>query len=350
MRAAHAGLVPDRIHAPYDPDIDRDSRLRWAAEPVMSAVSSDLPDLPVALLLADQRSHVTERWTRTAHHAQLLDAVGASPGFVCDEALIGTNSVGLAAFSSAPAVVRGFEHFADALTHVSCASSPVADPTTGRLAGVVNITSVDPSFSPVAAALVGRIVHETEQRLLTDRGLNSTALHQAFVHARRRARGPLVAVGATSMFVSTSAGASATPADREQLWHWAQRAAGSRCVAADAPSLGSGAEPVRCEQVYDGPTHVGALVWLAPPAGPSPAARYGFASTLTASECSIADHVASGLTNREIATALCISPHTVDYHLRQIFRKLNLRSRVALARLVAQHHDIVADRHPAVVD
>src|SRR5271156_4704518 len=130
QRAARGGLIPDQIHAPYDPNIDSDSRLQWAAAPVLAAVSTDLPDLPVALLLADQRSHVIQRWTRTTHHALVMDAVGAAPGFVCNEALIGTNSIGLAAYTAAPAVVRGFEHYADALTHVSCTSSPVIDPTT----------------------------------------------------------------------------------------------------------------------------------------------------------------------------------------------------------------------------
>src|SRR6202042_2063696 len=79
-RSAQRGLIPDRIHAPYDPNIDSDSRWRWAAAPVLAAVGTDLPDLPVALLLADHRSHVLERWTRTPHHARLMDEVGAAPG------------------------------------------------------------------------------------------------------------------------------------------------------------------------------------------------------------------------------------------------------------------------------
>jgi DNA-binding CsgD family transcriptional regulator len=57
---------------------------------------------------------------------------------------------------------------------------------------------------------------------------------------------------------------------------------------------------------------------------------------LTVSERSVAEHVANGLTNRETGSRLFISAHTVDYHLRQIFRKLDLRSRVELARVVAE--------------
>ena len=60
----------------------------------------------------------------------------------------------------------------------------------------------------------------------------------------------------------------------------------------------------------------------------------GWAS-LTESERALAGLVAEGLTNREAAERLFISRHTVDAHLRHIFRKLGINSRVRLARVVA---------------
>ncbi|MBW8482126.1 helix-turn-helix transcriptional regulator [Actinomadura parmotrematis] len=68
-------------------------------------------------------------------------------------------------------------------------------------------------------------------------------------------------------------------------------------------------------------------------AGDAVAAPSGSLGGLTAQQQQIARLVASGATNREIAARLVISPRTVDHHLRNIFSRLGLRSRVDLARL-----------------
>jgi DNA-binding CsgD family transcriptional regulator len=58
---------------------------------------------------------------------------------------------------------------------------------------------------------------------------------------------------------------------------------------------------------------------------------------LTDSELAVARRVAQGLTNREVAEQLFVSPHTVSSHLRSIFAKLEINSRMALARTAAEH-------------
>ncbi|GGT13920.1 LuxR family transcriptional regulator [Streptomyces purpureus] len=57
--------------------------------------------------------------------------------------------------------------------------------------------------------------------------------------------------------------------------------------------------------------------------------------SLTKTERKVAELVADGLTNQQAAHHLFISPHTVGFHLRQIYRKLGIRSRTALIRLRA---------------
>jgi DNA-binding CsgD family transcriptional regulator len=55
-------------------------------------------------------------------------------------------------------------------------------------------------------------------------------------------------------------------------------------------------------------------------------------AALTTSELTVARLVAEGLTNREVAERLFVSPHTVNSHLRHVFAKLGINSRVELAR------------------
>lgn len=57
----------------------------------------------------------------------------------------------------------------------------------------------------------------------------------------------------------------------------------------------------------------------------------GWAS-LTETELQVSQLVATGLTNRQVASQMFLSPHTVGFHLRQIYRKLEIRSRVELAQ------------------
>jgi DNA-binding CsgD family transcriptional regulator len=61
----------------------------------------------------------------------------------------------------------------------------------------------------------------------------------------------------------------------------------------------------------------------------------GWAS-LTDTEREVANLVAEGLTNREVAGKLFLSRHTVDFHLRQIFRKLDIASRVGVVHVVLE--------------
>jgi DNA-binding CsgD family transcriptional regulator len=58
-------------------------------------------------------------------------------------------------------------------------------------------------------------------------------------------------------------------------------------------------------------------------------------STLSPQEASVAALVADGLTNREIAAELVLSVKTVEYHLTKIYARLGVRSRAALAALLA---------------
>jgi DNA-binding CsgD family transcriptional regulator len=86
---------------------------------------------------------------------------------------------------------------------------------------------------------------------------------------------------------------------------------------------------------------LGALLWAQATnaelerVGLRPAAPTGV-SGMTAAEARVAELVAAGRTNREVAGELFMSPKTVEAHLSRIYRKLGVRSRAELAHKLAR--------------
>ena len=78
------------------------------------------------------------------------------------------------------------------------------------------------------------------------------------------------------------------------------------------------------------------------PAPDVPTSASDLLSTLTPQERRVAEAVASGASDRQVAAELFLSPRTVAYHLSSVYRKLGISSRAALAARLAQSRS----RHP----
>ena len=341
-RCARAGLRPDRLEVPYDADVNDRGRLCWAAGPVLDRVGDDLDGTGVGLLLTDQRAWVLARRVADRDTADLLDRVQLAPGYGYREEQIGTNAIGTAIAGRGPALVVGQEHFADALTRLACAAVTVADPATGRVIGVVNVTCAADNASPLMLPLVKRAAWEIGQRLLDDSSADERILQEHFLRARRTSKGPVLALSRRTMLVNGAAAGIVEPADRELLWDSMLRSLASGQQQPFPVPLANGRQiAIRCEPILDGIRLVGVLVRPRTATARTHGARerrntastpaYGW-SSLTAAELAVAEQVAQGLTNREAAAHLYLSPHTIDFHLRQVFRKLDVRSRVELTR------------------
>lgn len=75
------------------------------------------------------------------------------------------------------------------------------------------------------------------------------------------------------------------------------------------------------------------------PAGTPPERTPQARTTLSAHELRIALMASYGMTNKEVGSALSLSPKTIERHLSSIYRQLGIRSRTELARVLAEQRD-----------
>jgi DNA-binding CsgD family transcriptional regulator len=190
-------------------------------------------------------------------------------------------------------------------------------------------------------------------------------LFAAFARARRRFRGAIVAVSDRTMITNAAASELLQPVDRRRLCQW-MLSSGPGSIQpevifdlANGVAVRARSYPVEWAGRVVGvvlhlsgarlPAGDATEVWTEGPscrddpdssvvAGLDPALLAGW-SELTDSERTVAELVGQGLSNREAGRRLFLSRHTVDYHLRRVFRKLGIKSRVELARVLGEHYE-----------
>ena len=213
--------------------------------------------------------------------------------------------------------------------------------------------------APFPLAPFGHLPFEVESNDADERLLDS------FARARRRFRGAIVGISDRTMITNAAASELLQPADRRLLRQWVL-SPGHDCSESTAffeLANGLGVH-ARCYPVDWRGRLVGGVVHLSvaerstrhPTAVSPEGSKYGEDaelsaaalldpallagwSELTDSERAVAELVGQGLSNREAGRRLFVSRHTVDYHLRRVYRKLGIKSRVELARVLGEHYE-----------
>jgi transcriptional regulator of acetoin/glycerol metabolism len=208
---------PDHLDLPFEPGADDDSILTRAAEPVLRDIADLFTTEPVSVILCDADGVVLSRLTGDSGLEHHLNRVWLAPGFSYAEQYVGTNGIGTALEARGPAQVFGHEHYVERLEELACAGAPIHHPVTGRVLGVIDLTCWQRDAGPLLVATVGTLTHSIEQMLLEQSGEGELAVLNDYLVARRRNRGPVVALGDDLLMMNDRARELLDPADQEQL-------------------------------------------------------------------------------------------------------------------------------------
>lgn len=179
-RSAALQVDPDRTASPvvlHDDALD-EARAAHPLNQVMPVVRKllvdDADDTGVLVIVADAHGRIL--WSEgDADLRRRAERIRLMAGTAWGEGDIGTNAIGTALTVGETVQVFGSEHFTRTVQPWSCTASPIRDPHTGALLGVLDITGGPSVVEPQSAILVRSVVAvmESELRLLTGAGTDT---------------------------------------------------------------------------------------------------------------------------------------------------------------------------------
>lgn len=248
--------VGDRVpvapeHVDYREPQDVLPALRRAATPVLNRLKDSLSDVPVALVLSDAHGRIVMRHA-ARHQCVVMDRASAAEGFDYSERSVGTNGIGTALVERRTVLVRGPEHYNPLLEQLTCASTPVIDPGTGRLVGSFSLACSMREVHALMAVMAGDVGRQIEARLLDGAGERRHRFVQAYRELERTGTGALV-VDEDSVLVNRVGLAHVGPELHALLWRFLSEHGPDRARRMQVP-LSDGVHEALVEPVPTGGT------------------------------------------------------------------------------------------------
>src|SRR3954469_7214690 len=171
------------------PSIEADpseTRERWLEHP-LGLLRHVLAE-PLQMLAEESNSlvQVTDASGLTLYlgGAEWLKAKAAEMNLIegarCSETVNGTNGVGTALAADHPVQVFAFEHFSYHHREWICSGAPIHDPVSGRVVGVIDLSSPWKIAHPRSLELVTTAARTTEQCLLQGQGGHDARLSRRY--------------------------------------------------------------------------------------------------------------------------------------------------------------------------
>jgi len=168
--SAAAGVSATEVEAPITlaPDALRDHRAAHPLARVFPLLDDVLGqaarDCDAIMAVSDHEGQLL--WVcGTPATLRKAERIGFVEGSNWDERMAGTNAPGLALRLNRPTQVRRAEHFRHSVQQWSCAATPIHDPTSTSLLGVLDITGNDDIAVPQTLAMVRAAARMAESEL-----------------------------------------------------------------------------------------------------------------------------------------------------------------------------------------
>ncbi|HUE31974.1 MAG TPA: helix-turn-helix domain-containing protein [Mycobacterium sp.] len=216
-RSQAAGVDVSHPSSAFSSEIDTGSLLVRCARPVLQQLEIDTVDMPLVIALTDSKARVVQRIDSSAAVARLLDRVDLAPGFDYSESTMGTNGIGTVFEAGQPISVVGPEHFSENLHLFACTGAPIINPVTGRVEGVLDISTLSQAWSPLMHTLVKSAAKDIGRNLLLDRGQAQRAIFDTYLKVTTRSARQAVFAFGDSVFMANAAAQQLFDADEQRI-------------------------------------------------------------------------------------------------------------------------------------